>query len=382
MMDCRKTQELLTAYHDGELAGADRARVERHLRECPECRGLLADMARADAAAGVPEPGPGYWDRFNARVADRIAREEERPGAAVLRPKRGWMRQQLRYFIPAAAAAALVVVVVRYAGRGPVAPAPTPPRAEAVKERPAPDVAGQRMAKTEIEHPAAKTTGSAAAPGRPAAEPDRAAAAPEARVADAAREERDRRSDGPQPEGKDRSFQDRAAAPAALGETATSEEKLKKTADAAPPVAEPPHAAKAESTARMGKAKEQVAREAASAASVERAGAQAIRAPSHPAAARATASPCEAAQALAAQGLYRKAEAAQRECLARDASPPAQERGLVFLAELLDRQARYAEADAVIADVHRQFPKSLRLDQYRQQRPMLQQEQAPVPAAR
>ena len=121
-MDCRETQALLTAFHDGELPAADRARVEAHLRGCPECRARLADLARADQAAGVPDPGPAYWDRFNARVMDRIARDADDPGVTVLRPKGGWMRQQLRYLIPAAAAAALVVMVVHYGGMNSVAP--------------------------------------------------------------------------------------------------------------------------------------------------------------------------------------------------------------------------------------------------------------------
>ena len=128
-MDCRETQALLTAFHDGELPAADRARVEAHLRGCPECRARQADLARVDQAAGVPDPGPAYWDRFNARVMDRIARDAGDPGVTVLRPKGGWMRQQLRYLVPAAAAAALVVMVVRYGGMNPVAPTPTVPPA-------------------------------------------------------------------------------------------------------------------------------------------------------------------------------------------------------------------------------------------------------------
>ena len=80
VMDCRETQALLTAFHDGELPAADRARVEAHLRGCPECRARQADLARADQAAGVPDPGPAYWDRFNARVMDRIARDAGDPG--------------------------------------------------------------------------------------------------------------------------------------------------------------------------------------------------------------------------------------------------------------------------------------------------------------
>ena len=105
-MECRETQSLLTAFHDGELRDADRTRVEEHLRGCPECGALLADLARADRIAGVPDPGPEYWDRFNARVADRIPREADAAEVTVLRPKRGWMRQQLRYLVPAVAAAA------------------------------------------------------------------------------------------------------------------------------------------------------------------------------------------------------------------------------------------------------------------------------------
>jgi hypothetical protein len=88
------------------------------------------------------------------------------------------------------------------------------------------------------------------------------------------------------------------------------------------------------------------------------------------------------ARTLAAQERLGKAEAAQRECLAKDPSPPTQEKGLIFLAELLDRQARFAEADEVLTEVHRQFPKSLPLDLYRQQRPMVQKQPLPVPYTR
>ncbi len=127
-MDCRETQTLLTAFHDGELPAADRARVEEHLRGCPECGALLADLARADQAAGVPDPGPAYWDRFNARVMDRVEREADGPGVAVLRPKGGWMRQQLRYLVPAAAARRWSWWIVRYGGMTSRRPDPRPSR--------------------------------------------------------------------------------------------------------------------------------------------------------------------------------------------------------------------------------------------------------------
>ena len=123
-MDCRETQTLLAAFHDGELPAVDRARVEDHLRGCLECGALLADLARADRSAGVPDPGPAYWDRFNARVMDRVEREANGAEVRVLRPKGGWMREQLRYLVPAAAVAALVAGIVYYGGMRPGAPPP------------------------------------------------------------------------------------------------------------------------------------------------------------------------------------------------------------------------------------------------------------------
>ena len=93
-------------------------------------------------------------------------------------------------------------------------------------------------------------------------------------------------------------------------------------------------------------------------------------------------SPCEQAHTLAERGRFREAEAAQRACLAGDLPSPSREKGLVFLAELLDRQARFAEADAVITEVDRRFPQSRPLDLYRRQRPMVQKQPTAVPVTR
>jgi hypothetical protein len=95
-----------------------------------------------------------------------------------------------------------------------------------------------------------------------------------------------------------------------------------------------------------------------------------------------TSSPCELARAHAERERFREAEAAQRACLSGDLDASSREKGLVFLAELLDRQERFAEADAVIADVDRRFPKSRPLDLYRQLRPMVQRQPKAVPVTR
>jgi hypothetical protein len=383
MMDCRETQTLLTAFHDGELPDADCIRVEDHLRGCPECGRMLADLARADEVADVPDPGPVYWDRFNIRVADRIEREAEGPGVAVLRPKPSWMRQQLRFLVPAVAAAALVVVVVRYGGRDPIAPTQTLPPAESVTEFSALDSAGKRTAKGEIETPAARKTEEAATSRRQPAEANRAVEAPaeppsaiaKERFPALTQENRNELADRLQSEEKERTSRVRSAAPGEIdvpsppplptdrnataasplvtapdGRSPKARGEQKKMEGTAPRVTEPQLAAKAESASGM---------------IIERA-----------------ASPCEMARELAAQERFREAEASQRKCLAQDSSPPTQEKGLIFLAELLDRQARFAEADEVLSEVHRQFPKSLSLDLYRQQRPMVQKQQVPVPVTR
>jgi len=410
-MDCRETQTLLTAFHDGELPAADRARVEGHLRGCPECGARLADLARVDRAAGVPDPGPAYWDRFNARVMDRVEREADGPGVAVLRPKGGWMRQQFRYLVPAAAAAALVVVVVRYGGMHPVAPTPAVP--PAVSEPAAPDSGGQRAAQPEPKTPATERREPAAVARRVPEESNRVAETPaeghgwpgagtgrdtpgsavpaplpavaDERLVTAARGERDRLPDRPLSEAKERTSRDRAAAgprPVASmdGMAGTVQGEQKKMAEAAAPAAEPQYAAKAESSSGMRMTMDKSA-EAPTAVSLGKTREKGGSSPVASAPSRAD-SPCELARTLAARKRWREAEAAQRACLAQDPSAPAQEKGLVFLAELLDRQARFADADAVITEVDRQFPQSRPLDLYRQQRPMVQMQPAAVPVTR
>jgi hypothetical protein len=390
-MECRETQTLLTAFHDGELPAAERVRVEEHLRGCPECAARLADLARADRAADVPDPGPAYWDRFNARVMDRVAREADGPRVTVLRPKGGWVRQQLRYLVPAAAAAALVVMVVRYGGMHPGAPTPTVP--PAVSERAAPDSAGERMAKADPESDGQGWPGAGAgrdatgsvAPARTTEKAESRAGARRVpppvlgneRLAAVSREERNRLADRSVPEGNEEASRERATEPAAIGVpspppmtfrgapagsqpitaadgmTQGSQAERKKVEGAAAPMAEQQGAGKATSASGMRVAKE-----------------------------ASPGSPCELARALAERERFREAEAAQRACLAQNPSARAQEKGLVFLAELLDRQARFAEADAVITDVDRRFPQSRPLELYRQQRPMVQRQPTAVPVTR
>ncbi|MHB1012254.1 MAG: anti-sigma factor family protein [Desulfobacteria bacterium] len=324
-MDCRETRTLLTAFHDGELPTGDRARVEDHLRGCPECRALLADLARADQAAGVPDPGPAYWRRFNTRVMERVELEADGPGVAVLRPRRGWMRQQLRYLFPAAAVAALVLVVVRYGEMQPAVRLTT-------SERATPVPAEKRTAKVE---PGSEGQ------GRPSAGAGRDAAGSKtsADVAEKA-------------EGSAVGANERFAAVA-------REERERPATPSSIAVPSPPPMTYRGATDGQG-------RPGAGAGK----GATGVVAPAR--IAEQPVSGCELARTLARRERFREAEVAQRKCLAGDLSASSREKELVFLAELLDRQARFAEADAVITEVDRQFPQSRTLDLYRQRRPMVQ----------
>lgn len=354
-MDCRETQTLLTAFHDGELPAADRARVEDHLRGCSGCVALLADLARVDHAVGVPDPGPAYWDRFNARVMDRVEREAGGAGGTILRPKGGWMRQPLRYLVPAVAAAALVVMVVRYGGMTPGTPTPTAP--PAASERAAPDSAGERITQAKPESRATKKAESTAVTRR--APPP---VLDNERFATVTREERDRMADRSLPAGNIEDSRNRAAAPAAIGVPSPSPMTFRKAPDGQggpgagagrDATGSAVTAGKAESASGMRVAKE-----------------------------TSPGSPCELARTLAERERIRDAEDAQRACLAGDLPAPSREKGLVFLAELLDRQARFAEADAVIAEVDRRYPQSPPLELYRRQRPMVQKQPMTVPVTR
>ncbi len=355
-MNCRKAQEMLSAYHDGELSVADRARVEAHLRGCPDCTAFLESMARIDSAVEVPDPGPEYWERFNRRVEERIGREETRSHATVAsHPKRGWARQQLRYLVPAAAAAVLIVVVFRTIGQGPGGPAPTsaPPAMEA----------GRVPASPEVPAPAARDVKEGAAPpGVPRAAEGKA-------VADRARTHR--------------GIPEASAPSGAAREKPAPGPMVREKPGGKGAVPAGPYraaATKRESEDALIQ-KDQAAGVAASRTPGGGRSEEAAKAMGDPRM-RLPASGCEEARSLAVREQFKDAEAAQRACLARDDSPAAQESGLVFLAELLDRQRRFAEADTVIEEAQARFPKSRPLERYQQQRQQVQSGGVPYPAGR
>jgi anti-sigma factor RsiW len=99
----------LNEYADETIAPEERPAVDRHLRECDRCRGLVADIGeirRAAAALPTLAPPPRAWDRIEQQLGT------SQPGRTVLyRP----------YWLGAAAAlvlAALVTVLWNPFARG------------------------------------------------------------------------------------------------------------------------------------------------------------------------------------------------------------------------------------------------------------------------
>jgi anti-sigma factor RsiW len=84
-MTCDAFDAALPDYLEGTLDGSLRASVERHLRECVRCAGLVRDLENIrDNAAALPDlvPSRDLWEGIEARIAAPViplAARPERP---------------------------------------------------------------------------------------------------------------------------------------------------------------------------------------------------------------------------------------------------------------------------------------------------------------
>lgn len=73
---CERVEELLEAFHYGDLEGEERGEVERHVVSCGACRAAL-EAVRETASAldrmDVPEPKDLDWARLDKRIEAQIA---------------------------------------------------------------------------------------------------------------------------------------------------------------------------------------------------------------------------------------------------------------------------------------------------------------------
>lgn len=81
--------EELAAYAEGGLTAARRSQVQEHLLTCPDCAGVVLDLAPPAEPAPAPEiPGTqeieASWQRFRPRLAEAGVLRGERPEAKVV----------------------------------------------------------------------------------------------------------------------------------------------------------------------------------------------------------------------------------------------------------------------------------------------------------
>jgi hypothetical protein len=86
-MKCKKWADLVFAYQDGRLAGAEKKEFEQHLRTCPACSARLGEISTIDGLlqkAAAPVPGADFADSWR-RIAAALAPV---PGRRVYAPRR------------------------------------------------------------------------------------------------------------------------------------------------------------------------------------------------------------------------------------------------------------------------------------------------------
>ncbi len=110
-MRCRKAQEYISRSVDGELAGGEAARLERHLESCGECRALLEDFRKIVGGATElerPEPSDRVWRNIRTGLAAADVKPLVEGISLEPRPSFGLGSLSLRY----AGVAALAIVLV------------------------------------------------------------------------------------------------------------------------------------------------------------------------------------------------------------------------------------------------------------------------------
>jgi anti-sigma factor RsiW len=102
-MSCEQSH-LVHRYHDGELATHERAAVEAHLRDCAECRDLLAQFVSLSSQLRVA-PLAEIRPMTIARIRESFRKSRDR---GVLR---------LAEWMSAAAAAILIAAILTWPGK-------------------------------------------------------------------------------------------------------------------------------------------------------------------------------------------------------------------------------------------------------------------------
>lgn len=102
----------LSDYLDGELAGAEREALERHVGSCAECAAALAELRRVVARASALEDRPPERDLWPG-IAARVGLGPAAGGDVVdLAARRRWRGRRFSFSLPQLVAAGIVLAVL------------------------------------------------------------------------------------------------------------------------------------------------------------------------------------------------------------------------------------------------------------------------------
>jgi anti-sigma factor RsiW len=102
-MNCAEAETVLTAYGDGELAGSEREKLERHLGGCAACGARSRLQARFKAAVRAHLPRPPVPQAFRVRLGAVLGSREIAP--------RRWLWVTHPRLVPAAVAAVMLIAI-------------------------------------------------------------------------------------------------------------------------------------------------------------------------------------------------------------------------------------------------------------------------------
>ena len=126
-MSCKRFDEKLSAYIDGELDYQERSELEKHLLECPRCSSQLEQMRRIESFKPLIEPPEvpqekwrECWEEIKKQTTDSLSVEQVRARVA-RRRQAHWLRRASFAFGGVAVAVLVFAVVVHF---WPAAPVP------------------------------------------------------------------------------------------------------------------------------------------------------------------------------------------------------------------------------------------------------------------
>jgi anti-sigma factor RsiW len=123
-MNCNRSVDDINALLDGTLGPIRRAELERHLRDCAECRALERDLRAIREAAdalGDPEPPDHVWLQIAGRLRQE-GRVHDQPGAPVTAGYRQHVWLAIAAALVLTVGASLVMLMPQFS---PTAPAST-----------------------------------------------------------------------------------------------------------------------------------------------------------------------------------------------------------------------------------------------------------------